>query len=91
MLPEYRPKRCAARVEAFLRRVRKGGEPSLVYDPETLSFKDVAAKARVRHCKRNVSNCVVNCSTRHARWRLLGSQQRPVIFNMAEAILDDLA
>src|SRR5574343_1507290 len=45
VLPEYRPKRVPNEVEAFLRRIRKGGEPTMVYDPETLSFKDVAGKA----------------------------------------------
>lgn len=90
VLPEYRAKRVPAEVEAFLRRVRKGGEPSLVYDPETLSFKDVAGKAPGATASdmyklRGELLTEANIATK------AGDYNTARVFNnMAEAIIDDL-
>jgi len=90
VLPEYRAKRVPSEVEAFLRRVRKGGEPSLVYDPETLSFRDVAGKAPGATASdmyklRGELLTEANIATK------AGDQNSARVFNnMAEAIIDDL-
>jgi len=90
VLPEYRPKRVPGEVEAFLRRVRKGGEPSLVYDPETLSFKDVAGKAPGTTAGEmyKLRGELLNEARQMA---IAGDHSSARSFNdMAEAILDDL-
>lgn len=90
VLPEYRPKRVPGEVEAFLRRVRKGGEPSLVYDPETLSFKDVAGKAPGTTASEmyRLRGELLNEARQMA---IAGDHSSARSFNdMAEAILDDL-
>ena len=91
VLPEYRPKRVPSEVEAFLRRVRKGGEPSLVYDPETLSFKDVAGKAPGTTASEmyRLRGELLNEARQMA---IAGDHSSARSFNnMAEAILDDLS
>jgi len=90
VLPEYRPKRVPGEVEAFLRRVRKGGEPSLVYDPDTLSFKDVAGKAPGTTAGEmyKLRGELLNEARQMA---IAGDHSSARSFNdMAEAILDDL-
>lgn len=90
VLPEYRPKRVPAEVEAFLRRVRKGGEPSLVYDPETLSFKDVAGKPPGTTAGEmyKLRGELLNEARQMA---IAGDHSSARSFNdMAEAIIDDL-
>lgn len=90
VLPEYRPKRVPSEVEAFLRRVRKGGEPSLVYDPETLSFRDVAGKAPGTTAGEmyKLRGELLNEARQMA---IAGDHSSARSFNdMAEAILDDL-
>jgi len=90
VLPEYRPKRVPGEVEAFLRRVRKGGEPSMVYDPETFSFKDVAGKAPGTTAGEmyKLRGELLNEARQMA---IAGDHSSARSFNdMAEAILDDL-
>src|SRR5574343_993625 len=91
VLPEYRPKRVPNEVEAFLRRIRKGGEPTMVYDPETLSFKDVAGKAAGTTAGEmyKLRGELLNEARQMA---IAGDHSSALSFNdMAEAILDDLA
>lgn len=91
VLPEYRPKRVPNEVEAFLRRIRKGGEPTMVYDPETLSFKDVAGKAAGTTAGEmyKLRGELLNEARQMA---IAGDHSSARSFNdMAEAILDDLA
>ena len=91
VLPEYRAKRVPSEVEAFLRRVRKGGEPSLVYDPDTLSFRDVAGKAPGTTAGEmyKLRGELLNEARQMA---IAGDQNSSRVFNnMAEAIIDDLS
>jgi hypothetical protein len=90
VLPEYRAKRVPSEVEAFLRRVRKGGEPSLVYDPETLSFRDVAGKAPGATAS-DMYKLRGELLTEAGLAKKAGDDNTARVFNnMAEAIIDDL-
>jgi len=90
VLPEYRPKRVPSEVDAFIKRVGKSGEPTFVYDPATLSLKDVAGKApgatvgEMYQLRSELLNEARQLSIAgdHSGARSMS--------NMAEAVLDDL-
>ena len=90
VLPEYRPKRVPAPVEAFLARVSKSGSPSFVYDPATMSLKDVPGKppgATVGEMYQLRSELLNEARQLSIAGDHSGARS---MSNLAEAVIDDL-